>query len=283
MEFQLPEFCMGLQNKDRNMMLSQILVDRFLRNEISHQYQLHVHEKLILVFLASYMGKKSMCYPSVKTLAINCSLSVDSIKRGIRSLEKKGLIGVSRFTGSNNHYILNLPNINQPTSDSTECTQHLEANSSLPRCLQRQEEVLIAIGDGAVSTVNNIINNTKEGTSLKQSKVENSQAAFANDAVIQIFEYWKTIMNHPRAKLDSKRKRVITNALKLGYSLSDLKQAIDGCANTPYNMGKNENGSVYDDIGLILRDADRIERFMNNANSTAHEPNSTNDLMAGVI
>ena len=69
-----------------------------------------------------------------------------------------------------------------------------------------------------------------------------------------VFAYWKTTMNHPRAVLDAKRQRVITKALKT-YSIEDLKLAIDGCKNTPYNMGQNDNGQVYDDISLILRDA----------------------------
>lgn len=96
----------------------------------------------------------------------------------------------------------------------------------------------------------------------------------------EVFEYWKTTMNHPRAKFDNKRKRVISRALNFGYSLSDLKQAIDGCANTPYNMGKNDTGSVYDDIGLILRDADHIERFMNNGRPADHVSIGLNDIIA---
>ncbi|MCX7119893.1 MAG: hypothetical protein NTZ86_08565 [Legionellales bacterium] len=100
----------------------------------------------------------------------------------------------------------------------------------------------------------------------------------------ELFNYWQITMNHPRAKFDANRKRKVAQALKL-YSFEDLKKAIDGCSLTPYNMGKNEGGHVYDDISLIFRDADHIERFMNNvkANSTRHELNSTDDLMAGVI
>ena len=100
----------------------------------------------------------------------------------------------------------------------------------------------------------------------------------------ELFNYWQTTMNHPRAIFDAKRQRKVAQALKL-YDLEDLKQAIDGCSLTPYNMGQNDSGQVYDDISLIFRDADHIERFMNNANAsqTAHEPNSTDDIMAGVI
>ncbi|KTD18722.1 Uncharacterised protein [Legionella lansingensis] len=100
----------------------------------------------------------------------------------------------------------------------------------------------------------------------------------------QIFEYWQTTMNHPRAKFDRKRQRVITTALR-NYSTSELKQAIDGCKNTPYNMGKNDSGQVYDDICLILRDAEHIERFINNGvrKNTESTYIASNDLMAGVI
>ena len=77
----------------------------------------------------------------------------------------------------------------------------------------------------------------------------------------------------------------IKQALKLGYSVADLKQAIDGCAKTPFNMGKNDNGQRYDEIGLILRDAAHIDRFINNATTVNAQLNTgTNDnLMEGVI
>lgn len=99
-----------------------------------------------------------------------------------------------------------------------------------------------------------------------------------------IFHYWQNVMSHPKAKLDNKRKKTIRNALK-NYSFEEIKLAIDGCFNTPYNMGKNENSEVYDDISLILRDANHIERFMNNSqvNYRNNPVVNTDDIMAGVI
>ena len=73
-------------------------------------------------------------------------------------------------------------------------------------------------------------------------------------ASTQIFQYWQTVMNHPKAKLDSKRRRRITNALQLGYTVPELKQAINGCAKNAFNMGQNSTAQRYDDIELILRD-----------------------------
>ncbi len=107
----------------------------------------------------------------------------------------------------------------------------------------------------------------------------------SHDACIQIFEHWQKTMNHPQAKFDGKRKRVIVKALELGFDVDKLKQAIDGCKNTSFNMGKNDRNQVYDDITLILRDAEHIERFMNNAikNETPSSYMSCDDIMAGVI
>lgn len=107
----------------------------------------------------------------------------------------------------------------------------------------------------------------------------------SDDPCTQIFGHWQKVMNHLQAKFDDKRKKAIVKALRLGFSIEQLKQAIDGCKNTPFNMGQNDRNQVYDDITLILRDAGHIERFIRNANKNADQSNcmKSNDIMAGVI
>ena len=75
-----------------------------------------------------------------------------------------------------------------------------------------------------------------------------------NMSVIQkIFEVWKNTLNHPTAKLDKKRKFIISNALKMGYTLEQLCEAIKGCLQTPHNMGCNDRGQRYDGLDVISR------------------------------
>lgn len=83
--------------------------------------------------------------------------------------------------------------------------------------------------------------------------------------ITNIFSHWKSVMNHPRSCLDDKRRRVISAALKSGYTEDDLMQAITGCSMTPHNMGQNDNKQVYDAITLIFRSSDHIDRFIGNA------------------
>nr|WP_319396116.1 hypothetical protein [uncultured Desulfobacter sp.] len=78
----------------------------------------------------------------------------------------------------------------------------------------------------------------------------------------QIFEFWKKELNHPRAKLDQKRKQKIHARLKDGYSLDDIKTAISGCKASPYHQGENTTGAIYDDIELICRDGKHIDQFI---------------------
>ena len=83
------------------------------------------------------------------------------------------------------------------------------------------------------------------------------------DPVKVIFQFWQKVMDSPKSVLDDKRKRLIVKALR-GYSPSDICKAIRGCSKTPHNMGQNDSKTKYNGLGLILRDADHIDRFIRN-------------------
>lgn len=80
----------------------------------------------------------------------------------------------------------------------------------------------------------------------------------------KVFDYWRLTMKHPKAQFDDKRKALINTFLK-HYHVEDLKQAIHGCSVTPFNMGDNKQGQVYDSLSLIFKDADQVDRFMKNS------------------
>lgn len=89
----------------------------------------------------------------------------------------------------------------------------------------------------------------------------NANAVSSKEDISLVFDHWQRVHEHPRAALDEKRKKVIRQALK-SYSVEDLKLAIDGCKLSPFHQGKNDNGTKYDSISLILRDSDKIDGFM---------------------
>lgn len=83
----------------------------------------------------------------------------------------------------------------------------------------------------------------------------------ANADVETVFEYWKLQCSHPRTVLDNKRKRLIEARLKT-FTVGDLKDAIDGCKRSPWHQGQNPARKIYDAIGLIFRDNEKVEEFI---------------------
>ena len=74
-----------------------------------------------------------------------------------------------------------------------------------------------------------------------------------------MFAHWQRATEHPRAKLDAKRRTLIARALK-DHPAADLMRAIDGYAASPWHRGENDRGTKYLGLELILRDAAHIER-----------------------
>jgi hypothetical protein len=93
-------------------------------------------------------------------------------------------------------------------------------------------------------------------------------SARAGGVVVELFKHWQRVHGHPSAKLDPKRRRTIERALK-SHGADAVRAAIDGCARSPFHRGQNDRGQVYDDLGLILRDASQIEKFAALATPTA--------------
>lgn len=83
-----------------------------------------------------------------------------------------------------------------------------------------------------------------------------------------VFEHWKVKMQkHGRVRLTEERRVKIQARLKDGYSVDDIKRAVDGCANSDFHMARgNYRGQRrYDDLTLILRNGSRLEGFRDNA------------------
>ena len=112
-------------------------------------------------------------------------------------------------------------------------------------------------------------NSLSKEISLKTDLSDSRKAANPTE---RVFEHWCLRFQHPRAKLDEKRKRCIKRAMKAGYDEVQLIEAIDGAAKTPHNCGINDRGQVYDAITLILRDGDQIDRFIRNCHNPPEMP-----------
>jgi hypothetical protein len=108
-----------------------------------------------------------------------------------------------------------------------------------------------------------------DATSSSSSSSSSSAIGEANASVeqmpdspvLKVFAHWQDVMNHPKARLDRKRRAAIASRLKDGYTVDDLKRAVDGCRASAWHQGKNKDGKIFDDVELICRNAVNVERF----------------------
>lgn len=115
-------------------------------------------------------------------------------------------------------------------------------------------------------------------TTIKtKTKTKEKDLSDKPDNIQVLFIYWQKIHNHKRAKLDLKRKKKITARLKDGYSVDDIKRAIDGCKLSPHHMGKNDNETIYDDIELICRDGSHVDMFIKKTENMKSEWDHANN------
>lgn len=97
----------------------------------------------------------------------------------------------------------------------------------------------------------------------KQTKEQARKAStVAESAILTVFEYWKQqISPRSRAVLDHHRRTRIGWAIH-DYGIEACKQAIDGIQKSAWHMGANPGNKKYNDIDVIFRDCDKVEKFI---------------------
>lgn len=210
-------------------------------NAMSWTWKLKIKSgmKLVLLALADHANDDDVCWPGIESLADKCSLSRISVIKHLNQLIKLELVSKDRRYNSDGFRTSNCYHLN--LSKETLCKESLRKDfDSLGK-------------DLPLPYVKNLNPNHKEPSEepkdISQLKIQ------------EIFQYWQTKLNHPEAKLDNKRKQVIKRAMK-NYSMEAVKQAIDGCSLSPFNMGENDSKKKYDNLDLIFRDADHVEQFV---------------------
>lgn len=105
---------------------------------------------------------------------------------------------------------------------------------------------------------------------MKQSELKSQ--------IAEIFDHWQQVMKKPQARLIITRSRAIAGRLREGYSVADIKSAIDGCRMSPFHMGENDAGNIYNDLTLICRNGAKLEQFIAFLEKTPRKPSYGNDV-----
>jgi uncharacterized protein YdaU (DUF1376 family) len=134
-----------------------------------------------------------------------------------------------------------------PSVPGTRPSEKSKADETVIDAIPASEAFVLKMFDRKEAIADEVACKAREQT-LKRKDVE------------RVFVHWNKVMGK-RAKLDDTRKKLIFSSLK-DFSVDDLCQAIDGCKKSTFHMGQNDQRTVYNELSLILRNAEKIEGFM---------------------
>lgn len=76
-------------------------------------------------------------------------------------------------------------------------------------------------------------------------------------------EFWKARGKRFQPAIpDAKQLGVIMDRLKEGFTPDQLKLAFEGCLASDWHTGSNPGGTVYDSVGLVYRDSEKVNTFL---------------------
>jgi len=78
----------------------------------------------------------------------------------------------------------------------------------------------------------------------------------------EVFEHWQRVCDKPRAKFTSDRRAKVRARLRDGYTVEDIKRAIDGITTSSFHRGENESGREFMGLELICQTGGKLEGFM---------------------
>lgn len=115
----------------------------------------------------------------------------------------------------------------------------------------------------------------ERGAKRKEGKKDNVK----KEDVDYLFAYWvrATGRDTKKVKLTPNRQTKLSARLRDGYSLQDIQRAIDAVASSPFHQGENERGHRYDDLILICRSGDQVEKYRDMAPRSVRDPTPQDD------
>lgn len=95
-------------------------------------------------------------------------------------------------------------------------------------------------------------------TDTEEDNENTSRSALA----VSVFDFWRVETNHEHAHFTPKRRRKVLDRLRDGYTPERIQIAIRGCLASGFHQGQNDTGTKYDDLELICRDGEHLEKFI---------------------
>lgn len=223
--------------------------------------------RLLFVVLRYHTNEeKEYAWPSYDQLQNLTGWGRSKISAAIQELEKYGWLERRKRFGSSVQYVLK-----RPSSPKVGLLENKELTPSSPETPSSPTVRTTVVPMSRLQKSHNrttaSLYEQDELTRRKEqdesmSNIRSTAGGEILSPAQEVFDYWRTTLNHPKAKFDKKRARLIKARLDEGYPVHHLKAAVDGCKASPFHQGDNDRFRKYDAISLIFRDAEHVEQFI---------------------
>lgn len=217
--------------------------------------------KFVLVVLGNCAdGDSWEAFPSIGYICDSTALDRKTVVAALRSLSADGYIA---DTGERRGHTKQIPIYRLNRSKTGNVEQFQKRNDSEKGTVPKTDRNSTVFPAEESRFSHQTVPKTEHGTvNNRKGTVRGAVKVHASASVLSVFQHWQVSLKHPDSRLDARRAKVINRALDIGYSVDQLKKAVDGCAASEFHQGKNDSGKVYDALDLILRDAEHIDRFI---------------------
>ena len=215
------------------------------------------NDRLVLLVIADRSDDDGTgCWRGRESIAHMARIHPNTVTNAIRRLEELGELIVERRDGNTSAYQIVLPSVG-PSQELGGLTDGTLTSSS-PTTLTTGCE---GVSQPVVNDTSIAVPDTSEGQEQDVEFALDLVPTTSRASVDDVFDFWRSETKHPRAKLDRKRRQRIEWAQE-HYDDTEIADAIRGAASSPFHQGQNDRGTRYDDLTLILRDAEHLERFI---------------------
>jgi hypothetical protein len=234
--------------------------------------------KLLYGFIHSLCKEEGYCWASNNYLSSLLTVKEQVVKRMLKSLTKEKFIFVVLFKHDDlkNYTVRRIYPfegvLDYQTIDGIKISRHSEQTviNGIPPGYEKSTQGGVeksTQGGVEKSTPISISNNKtskRSGVPKKQELHDPAGEKKKDKAVSEIFFHWQSVFGKERSILRGVRKRKIEARLKDGFTVDQLKKAIDGVIRSDFHMGRDKktDGKTYIDFKTIFRDEEQVEKFI---------------------
>jgi hypothetical protein len=290
----------------------KLFVGAFVPNWLMERTEVSAGAKLCYARLAQHEGREGEARPGQQVLAGELGVGDRMVRNYVQELERVGLVEVEQIglnkvnrykflqhawmgfddepaggtsgqdrkdTSGPERNDVSGPDRKDTSGPSNEENQRKESGADAPDALPDDLSLFQAPGlpEGSPGSHGSPSPHCAAPPPPAASQNGHSDKKAGTAEIVQtVFGAWQEGAGKQTASLKgatgAKRRAVITRALR-DYPLEDVLDAVRGWKHSPYHAGGNPSGTVYNELTLLLRDAEHIERFRDLARKARRSSN----------